>query len=806
MAELIAVAQPWLAIGWVWWTALALTAVVLFFVNAPGAVWFGLHVLLLTGFVAVASDVSALAKAITCLLYLGPLVLLGFGPVRRRLVCRPALLWYRDILPPISAADRAAMAVGTVAWDGEFFRGRPRWRRMMAQPAPALSVDERRFVDGATEALCATLNDTPGELPEPVVDDMRRGGFFALQVPAQYGGHSLSDCAVAAVISRVASTSLAAAMGIFYANAGTTVTLLLRHGTPAQRERYLPRLASGDEVACFAYTEPGVGSDVSAFDARAVVAAGPDGAPALRVSFDKHLVSLAPLATLATVVLRVNDPERMLEQPRDSWTGLALVPLDAAAVTVHAADRLCTGCFPVGRLSADGAELPVDALLGGPAQAGEVSGWLAAARIVSRTLGVPALATATAKLASRACGAYARIRFHGGAPLGYFGGIQEQLARMAADTYCLDSLRCVSLGGLADDGGPLVPASIVKYEAARRIERVAASARRVHGGTALTTGRPNLWDGARQLAELAPAMDPSDIAARSHLVFARGILRSHPFLRDEINAAIHADSVTGLRRFDRLFTRHLGTVFSNGLRALLLAVGGGRLASTPRRASGTRRWFRALSRMSAAFALTADLLLLVLRGNLARHERISGRMADCLTALYVGAATLKHFRDGGSESNHRKLVDRVLGEYLASLQDNLDAVLRNFPRRWLGRLLRVVVFPFGRPYRAPPDALDATVAQLLLVPSAARERLTAGLYQSGEHGDTLHRLDEALARVIDTKPLHRKLRRALTIDLISGNSIGEWIDSAEQARVLTGEEARLLREAEAMRKLALALR
>ncbi|MEL7450938.1 MAG: acyl-CoA dehydrogenase domain-containing protein [Pseudomonadota bacterium] len=804
MNELMLAVQPWLAAGWVWWTLLAFAAVLLFFVNAPGAVWFVVHILLLGGFVTLASEVTLFGKIVTCLLYVGPLLLLGVGPVRRSLICQPVLQWYRNILPPISDADRAAMSAGTVAWEGEFFRGRPRWRRMMAQPAPGLSVEERRFLSGPVEALCGTLSYTPGELPKQVIEDMRRGGFFALQVPGSYGGHELSEAAIAAVVSRLASSSLAAAMCVHYGNAGSTVALLMRHGTQAQRDHYLPRLASGDDVACLAYTEPGVGGDECAFESRGAPEVQ-GGEQTLRLSFDKHLVSLAPVATLASVVVRVNDPDSVLGQAASAWTGLALVPVEAQGLERHPMEGFPVTGFPIGRLTGNDVTVPVDALIGGAEQAGQVSGWLAAARIVSRTVGVPALATASAKLASRACGAYARIRFHGGAPLGYFGGVQELLSRMAADTYSLDAMRCVSVGGLADGHGPLVPAGIVKYNATARVTRIAASARRIHGGSAFSNGRPNLWDSARQLAELAPSMDASDIQVRSHLMFARGVLRSHPFLRDEVSAAVNPDSASGLRQFDRLFTRHLSTAFSNGLRTVLLSLAGGRLASTPRKARGTRHWFRGLSRMSAAFAFTSDVLLLVMRGDLVRQQRVAGGMADILSGLYVGAAALKHFRDDGSEDFHRELLDRVLGECLFDIQRSFDDVLANFPRPWLGRVLGWVVFPFGRPYRPTLARLDARVAQLLLVPSAARERLTAGLYQSGEHRDPLHQLDEALARVIDTKPLHRKLRHALTIHLISGSSIDEWIDSAEQAQVLTGEEARLLREAEDKRKLALAL-
>jgi acyl-CoA dehydrogenase len=264
-------------------------------------------------------------------------------------------------------------------------------------------------------------------------------------------------------------------------------------------------------------------------------------------------------------------------------------------------------------------------------------------------------------------------------------------------------------------------------------------------------------------------------------------------------AAGEPDAATARVRFDAAVTAHVGFTLSNAARALVDGLTGALLRPAPRGAGPVRAYYRQLGRMSAAFALVADVALLLLGGAMKRREKLSGRLGDVLSHLYMGSAVLKYYDDCQQPAADLPLARWALDHSLHTMQTRIEEVLANFPSRWLGRILRVLVFPLGRPYRAPDDRLGHQVARLVLHPSTARDRLTQGIYLRADPDDPLGRLEHALEAVIAAEPIERKLLEAAHLRFDYARPDETIARALEIGAIDDGEAERLRVAARAMR-------
>ncbi|HQU16336.1 MAG: acyl-CoA dehydrogenase [Chromatiales bacterium 21-64-14] len=746
------------------------------------------------------------------LVWIGLATLLNVTPLRRRWISDPVLRVFRTVLPTMSGTEREALEAGNVWWDAELFSGRPRWRRLLESAAPGLTEREQAFLDGPVETLCRMLDDWrithhDHDLPAEVWRFIKQQGFFGMIIPRSFGGLGFSALAHSEVVMKVATRSVTAATTVMVPNSLGPAQLLLEYGTDEQKEYYLPRLARGEEVPCFALTGPEAGSDAASMPDTGIVCRGSFRGreiTGIRLNWDKRYITLAPVATVLGLAFKLYDPEALLGKREDLGITLALIPTDTPGVVTGRRHLPLNIPFQNGPTQGKDVFIPVDWIIGGPARAG--SGWRMLMECLAdgRSISLPALSTAAGKLSARAVGAYARVRRQFKLPIGRFEGVEEALARIAGNAYLMDATRRVTAGAVDSGCKPSVLSAIAKYHLTERMRTVTNNAMDVLGGAGICLGPRNVMGRGYQGVPISITVEGANILTRNMIIFGQGAIRCHPYVLREMEAVADPDAERGAKSFDGVLLGHMGFVVSNAVRAVFLGFTGARLVPVPG-GRATQRWYRQVVRMSAALALAADVSMGALGGSLKRRERLSARLGDVLSHLYLISACLRHYEDQGRPAEDLPLLRWACEDSLARAQDALMGLLRNFPVRPLAWLLRVLVFPLGLPYSVPSDALDHQVADLLLEPSPARHRLTAGMFIPDDLRQNVGRLEHALARVLEAEPMERRLLEAVKQGILPAGTLEELITGGLANRIITEAEAERLRDADAARREAIAV-
>ncbi|HSO84301.1 acyl-CoA dehydrogenase [Thiocapsa sp.] len=728
------------------------------------------------------------------------------GPLRQGLVTRHLLKQFRRVMPAMSRTEQEALEAGGTWWDAELFSGRPEWSRLRNLPPARLSPAEQAFLDGPVEQLCRMLDDwrithEDMDLPPEVWSFIRRERLFGLVIPTRYGGLGFSPLAHSEIVMKLASRSITAAVTVMVPNSLGPAELLLRYGTQAQRDRWLPRLASGDEIPCFALTGPKAGSDAASTPDIGVACQGVfKGRPTLgiRIDFDKRYITLGPVATLIGLAFRLTDPDRLLGDDPQPGLTLALIPADTPGIE-RGRRHLPLGIpFQNGPLVGRGVFIPVDWVIGG--QDGIGKGWRMLMESLSegRGISLPALSAGGGKLAARYTGAYAWVRRQFGRPIGDFEGVEAALARIAGRTYQMDAARRVFLAALQAGEHPAVLSAVLKYQLTEGYRQVINDAMDVQGGSGICLGPANPLGRVYQAIPIAITVEGANILTRNLIVFGQGALRCHPHVLEEFRAAGDPDPQRALERFDAAIAGHVGFLIRNLLRTLRDGLSGGRLAARPVE-GWLGRHYQCLDWLSSVFALHADLAMMTLGGSLKRRERLSARLGDILSLLFMASCTLKHYEDQGRPEADRDLVEWAMADHLIRIQAALVALWRNFPRRGLVRVLRIISFPTGLPFEGPSDALEHRVARLILEPSAARDRLTAGIFASRDPSLAVGRIELALAAATHADEVLGILRAAVRQGRLADHDASTRLREAVAARLITAEDAAAVREAEQLR-------
>jgi len=733
---------------------------------------------------------------------LAALWLLNVRPLRKVLITRPFMKAYLKLLPAMSQTEKEALEAGTVWWDGELFTGAPRWQKLLESKPPQLSPAEQAFLEGPCEELCRMLDDwnithERGDMPPQVWEFLKSKGFFAMIIPKKYGGLEFSAYAHSCVLAKLASRSATASSTAAVPNSLGPAELLNHYGTEEQKNYYLPRLARGEEVPCFALTGPRAGSDASSIPDTGIVCRDSwQGREVLglRLNFSKRYITLAPVATVIGLAFRMFDPERLLGGKTDIGITCALIPRNTPGVTIGRRHFPLNIPFENGPIHGKDVFVPLDFIIGGPKMAG--SGWrmLVEQLSVGRCISLPSNATGGAKAAVWATGAYARIRTQFNTPVGRFEGVETVIGRMVGLTYTMDAARSVTAGAI--DGGqkPSVPSAMLKCHVTEMARQVANDAMDVHGGKGIMLGPHNYLGRGYEAVPIAITVEGANLLTRNLIIFGQGAIRCHPFVLREINAAHDPDRRAGVDEFDRALFAHIGFTISNAVRSYIMALTNARFTRPPV-AGPTARYYQHIVRFSASFAFAVDVALLALGGYLKKKEGLSARFGDVLSSMYLASMVLKHHANQGRPDEDLPIVEWACRTLLYYAQEQLHGMLRNFPNRFLAATMRVLIFPRGRVYSAPHDRLGRKVAALVTNPTETRERLCAGIYRALEPGSPLGLLQEALLLAVQLEPLEKRIRvEGVKTGRISALELPGQIQQALALGIISETEAAALRD------------
>lgn len=733
------------------------------------------------------------------------LLFLNIDPLRIRFISRPFLRTYRRMLPSMSTTESEALAAGSVWWDGELFSGAPQWDKLMSAAPPQLTSEEQAFIDGPCEELCHMIDDWDithrrADMPPEMWDFIKRKGFFAMIIGKQYGGLGFSAYAHSCVLVKLASRSATVSSTVSVPNSLGPGELLSHYGTEEQKNHYLPRLARGEEIPCFALTGPRAGSDAAALPDTGIVCKGMyEGQEVIgiKLNFSKRYITLAPVATLVGLAFKLYDPEKLLGGATEYGITCALIPRTTPGIRIGRRHFPLNTPFQNGPIHGKDVFAPIDSIIGGAKMAGQ--GWrmLVEQLSVGRCISLPSNATGASKAALYASGAYSRIRRQFNVSIGQFEGIQEVLARMAGMTYIMDAARSVTVGAIDAGERPAVPSTILKYHVTEFGRKVSNDAMDVQGGKAICLGPKNYLGRSYQSVPIAITVEGANILTRTLMIFGQGAIRCHPFVLREMNAAREKDKEKSVREFDDALFSHIGFTISNAVRSFVMAMTLARFSDTPD-IPQTRRYFQHVNRFSASFAFATDVAMLTLGGYLKKKETLSGRLGDALSAMYLASTVLKHYEDQGRQESDLPLVEWACRHLMYTAQEQLHGFLRNFPNRFMASMMRFFIFPRGLTYFAPSDKLGAQVAEGMMHVNETRARLSDGIYKTIESKNALGLLQEALAMSDTCEPLERRIRvEGVKTGRITALDLPGQIDQAVSIGLLSTVEATTLREYDA---------
>src|SRR3954452_16051007 len=703
---------------------------------------------------------------------------------RRDFISKPIFSWARGVLPAMSNTEREALEAGDVWWDADLFTGNPDWSKLLAVAPAALTEEEKAFLNGPVDKLCAMLDEWKinwewRDLPPEAWAFIKRHKFFGMIIPKEFGGLGFSPYAHSEVVRKLSSRSLTAAVTVMVPNSLGPGELLMRFGTKEQQDRWLPRLAEGADIPCFGLTSPEAGSDAASMIDTGIICKGSfEGREVLglRLNWHKRYITLGPVATLVGLAFKAYDPDHLVGPQQELGITVALIPSHLPGVDIGKRHLPSMQVFQNGPNKGHDVFIPMDYIIGGQQRLGQ--GWkmLMTALAAGRGISLPSLSAAGAAYAARTTGAYARIREQFNVPIGKFEGIEEPLARIAGTAYLLDAARRLTCAALNQGHHPAVISGIMKLHATERMRLAIDDAMDIHGGKAVIDGPQNYLGGLYRSVPVAITVEGANILTRNLIVFGQGAIRAHPYLLLEINALGEVDRAKGLDAFDRAFWKHVGHSFATMFRAWSRSWSGGMFAPAPDAGDATP-FYRQLSRYSSAFALCADMALLTLGGALKRKEMLSARFGDILSELYLLSAALKRWQDEGRQKEDFAALEWCMASGFRTIENRFAEIFGNLPNRFVAVMLKFLTQPFGARVLGPVDRVVHQCAQLILEPSAARDRLTPDLSHVDDDGGVA-RLEKAFLLVAGAEDIAKKLHAA---------RIHDWKEAVKKGVSTQGE-------------------
>ncbi|ALQ07696.1 MULTISPECIES: acyl-CoA dehydrogenase FadE [Pseudoalteromonas] len=743
---------------------------------------------------------------ISWLIFLIIAVPLSVTGLRQQYIIKPIFAVFKKVTPSMSDTEKSAIDAGTTWWEADLFCGNPDWKKLHQYPVPKLTIEEQAFVDGPVEVVCGMLDDWEAtheltDLPQDVWQYLKDNKFFAMIIKKEYGGLEFSAFAQSCVLQKLTSKSTLLSSIVGVPNSLGPGELLQHYGTKEQKDHYLPRLASGQEIPCFALTSPEAGSDASSIPDYGVVCKGQwNGEEVVGVSltWNKRYITLAPVATVLGLAFKLQDPDGLIGDNKEPGITCALIPTDTPGVEIGRRHFPLNVPFQNGPTRGKDIFVPLDYIIGGPDMAGQ--GWrmLVECLSVGRAITLPSNSAGGIKMIAVATGAYSRIRRQFRLPIGKMEGVEESLAKLAGYAYSSDAAVSMSTGAVDLGEKPSVVSAIIKYHLTEQMRDATIHAMDVLGGKGIMLGPNNYLGRGYQGAPIAITVEGANILTRNMIIYGQGAIRCHPFVLTELGACEIEDREEALNVFDKALMGHIGFTMSNLVRTKWLALTGARFTSVPYN-DETAEFYRIASRFSASLALMSDISMAVFGGSLKRKERISARLGDLLSYLYLVSATLKRYNDEGRKKEDFALVKWSCQDHLYHCQRALADLINNMPSAPLRGVLKVLLFPFGRPVRKPTDQLEHKLAQLLQVPSETRNRLASYVYLKNEPLNLVGRQEQTLKDILDVEPLFERVckEKGLKLPFFQLDKVAQMgleagiLSQAEADKLAAVEQSRL---------------
>ena len=734
---------------------------------------------------------------------------------RRNKITRGIFKSFKAVMPPMSSTEKDAIEAGTVWWDAELFSGNPDWQRFKAIPKPKLTAEEQAFVDTHVPAACALVDDWQVstqdlDLSAEAWDYIKKNKFLGMIIPKEYGGLGFSAFAHSEVIARLSTRSSALAVSVMVPNSLGPGELLVHYGTQEQKDYYLPRLADGREIPAFALTSPWAGSDAAAIPDSGIVCRGEwqgEEVIGIKVTWDKRYITLAPICTILGLAFRLFDPDGLLGGEKDVGITCALIPHDHPGVDVGRRHFPLNSAFMNGPTKGNEVFIPLDFIIGGSEQAGK--GWrmLMECLAAGRSISLPSSHVGVDQLCIRSVGAYSRVRKQFNLSIGRFEGIEEVFSDMAATAYSNNAVRHMTSGAVDLGEKPAILSAIAKYHVTEQTRKLANDAMDIIGGKGICLGPSNFLGRGYQQMPVGITVEGANILTRSLIIFGQGAIRCHPYVLKEMQATQEADHEKALTDFDQALWGHIGHVFKNVFRSLASSLFGSRWIGIKADIDpATKRYYQQMTRLSSNFALMADMCMAVYGGSLKKREKISARLGDILSHLYIASASLKYYEDHGRQQDERDLLDKVVQDHLHQAEEALFSIYANFSNRPLAAVLRLTTNLWGRVFPRSSDRLDRKICEPLMQPSSLRDRLTQVCYLPSDEKEPVAALEKALVLSIKAEPIEARIREDEKNGFFKNQAAANVRDIADLAFELnriSEQEYELLQESNRLRDIVI---
>ncbi|UJX27365.1 MULTISPECIES: acyl-CoA dehydrogenase [unclassified Pseudoalteromonas] len=701
----------------------------------------------------------------------------------------------KKVLPSISITEQEALDAGDVWLEGSIYQGKPDFDALRDVPAAKLSAEEQAFLDGPVKELLSMIDDSEIQngvhLPDYILDFLKKERFFSLIIPKSFGGLEFSPYANSTIVATIATKSSAVAVTVMVPNSLGPGELLLHFGTKEQQDHYLPRLANGRDIPCFALTSPEAGSDAGGIPDIGVVKRGQfngEEVLGLEITWDKRYITLAPIATVLGLAFKVVDPDGLLGGKENLGITCALIPKDHPGVELGNRHDPMGIRFYNGTTRGEKVFVPMDFIIGGQKNIGR--GWqmLVSCLGAGRGISLPALGVSSSQVAFKGASEYAAVREQFGLAIGQFEGIQEKLADIAGKTYLQEAMRVLTTEGLGMGLKPSVVTAIAKYHMTEIGRNVLDSAMDIQAGKAIQNGPQNTLASGYVAQPIAITVEGANILTRNLMIFGQGVMRCHPYLQTMVES-IHSEDKNADKEFNSILRKTVGYSVSNSLRAFRLGVlpfTAGAKSSLPE----VREYEKAAHKLSAKLAVYADFSLLVLGGKLKQAEMLSARLGDVMSFLYAAMASIKYYEQKVASSEREQAAPYfhyATRFALQSAEEALHKFLDNFPASGTRKFMRFITMNYSMKMPKISDDLIRELATQAQMDTAFKAQITH-LVKPIE-GDGHYINEQAYKAKMACLDLLAKVKKALRAKTIKpGVRFAETLDNALVASVINEEE------------------